>query len=78
MSTNGRGTVRLLEPLLAAVENDVKWHAFLEELTRQCRAEVAILFLHDYRNLSVPYFVSRGVDEAIQREYTSRLGAVNP
>jgi len=73
-----RGTARLLAPLLAAVEDDSNWAEFLAELAKQFRAEVAILFLHDYRRASVPYFVSHGVDEAMKTEYIHRLGAVNP
>lgn len=71
-------TARLLEPLLAAVEDDSNWAGFLAELTKRFRAEVAILFLHDYRCASVPYFISHGVDEAMKAEYIGRLGAVNP
>lgn len=71
-------STRLIEPLLATVEDDSNWGRFLAELTRRCRAEIAILFLHDYRCASVPYFVSHGVDEKMKGEYTTRLGALNP
>lgn len=78
MPADPKAIARLLAPLLAAAEDDSNWAEFLAELTKQFRAEVAILFLHDYRRASVPYFVSHGVDQAMGAEYISRLGAVNP
>lgn len=77
MSTN-RGIDRLLAPLLACVEDEGNWPRFLAELTLQCRSQASILFMHDYRSHSVPYFVSHGVDEHMKAQYIARLGAVNP
>ena len=76
--TTARSTDRLIAPLLGAVADDANWTAFLAELSDQCRSEVAILFLHDYRSHAVPYFASYGVDERLGTEYVARLGAVNP
>lgn len=71
-------TARLLEPLYAAVSDDANWPGFLDELCRQCRGDVSVLFLHDYAHGDVPYFLGQGMDEALQRDYVCRLGAMNP
>ena len=70
--------VRLLELLYAAVSSDTAWDAFLVALGRQCNADIAVLFMHDYRSSNVPFLVSCGMGASLEESYKSHYGAVNP